>query len=93
MILDNLSAHKTKDVEDMAHGASERPVPFHTDLRLVAQPSGAVVREDPARPADPRDLYLGGGSAEEAGVIHHPYDLWHELDACGARDAGVGVVV
>ena len=44
--------------------SSQGPVPLHSDLFLVAEPSRVVIREDPARPG------LVGGE-----VVQHNVDL------------------
>ena len=48
VIADNLSAHKTKQVDAFLSRASERPSALHADLLVLAQPGRAVVRQDRA---------------------------------------------
>ena len=43
VIVDNLSAHKTKAVQAFLAAASARAFAFHADLRVVAQPSRTLV--------------------------------------------------
>ena len=48
IIVDNLSAHKTKRVARVSGRASKRHCPLHTDLLFLAQPGRNLVFEDPA---------------------------------------------
>ena len=58
VIVDNLSAHKTKRVQAFLDAASPRPFAFHADLRVVAQSSGALVWQNRTRLARARHLYV-----------------------------------
>ena len=58
VIVDNLSAHKTKRVQRVSRRPSPCPVTFHADLLVVAQPGRALVCEDRARPIGARHLHV-----------------------------------
>ena len=51
--------------------ASDGPLAFHADLRVVAQPSGTLVWQDRTRPARPRHLHIAPGPRAEDSPIHH----------------------
>ena len=69
VVLDNLSAHKTKDVEQFL--AEHSQVRFHfADLFVVAQPGGTMVRQDPARCYPARCVHLRRRSRQQAPEIY-----------------------
>lgn len=49
IILDKLSAHKTRMVGEFPSEKLSCTVPLHTDILFMAQPCGALVRQDQAR--------------------------------------------
>jgi hypothetical protein len=58
VIADNLSTHKTQGGQNLSGGASERADPFHADVLVVAESSGALVCQDRTGPPGTRHLYL-----------------------------------
>jgi transposase len=69
IVLDNLSAHKTKSGSTVPRRAPQSTFPFHSDLLLLAQPSGVVVRQDPARPTSTGHPYLGRRSDQSQAFL------------------------
>jgi transposase len=69
IVLDNLSAHKTKAVEEFAKEPAP-PLSFHSHLLLLAQPSRTLVRQDSARRHRPRRLHLGQRSGSQTPPLH-----------------------
>ena len=49
VVLDNLSAHQTQGCRALPVRASPSPLSFHADLLFLAEPSGTLVRQNPAR--------------------------------------------
>ena len=74
VILDNLSAHKTKLVQAFLAEHPQRAPAFHADLLLLAQPSGALVRQDRTRRHRARHLHLRQGPRPQAHALHPPYN-------------------
>ena len=54
VIVDNLSAHKTKTVDGVSGGPSAGASALHADLLVVAESSRTLVQQDRARPARAR---------------------------------------
>jgi len=69
VVLDNLSAHKTKEVERFLQ-EHPRVRSLHPDVSVVAEPGRALVRQDPAGRDCARRVHLGGGSGQQAAEIH-----------------------
>ena len=59
IVLDNLSAHKTKAVEEFLAENPQRPISFHADLLFMVQSSRDLVRQDSARRHRPRRFHFG----------------------------------
>jgi DDE superfamily endonuclease len=59
IVLDNLSAHKTKAVEEFLQQHPKVRFSLHSHLLLLVKPGGVVVRQDPARRDQPRGLHFG----------------------------------
>ena len=72
LIADNLSAHKTKRVEQFLAAHPKAPSPLHADLLLLAQPGRKLVRQDRARCHCSRSLHLGQGPGAQADALHPP---------------------
>ena len=72
VIADNLSAHKTKQVDAVPRRAHQRSSALHPDLLVLAQPGRAVVRQDRARRDRPRRLHLRARPEEKAHALHPP---------------------
>src|SRR5688572_24071019 len=49
VVLDNLSAHKTKNRGTVPGRAPQSTIPLHADLLVMAQPGRTLVRQDPTR--------------------------------------------
>ena len=88
VIVDNLSAHKTKARAGVSRGASPRPFAFHADLRLVAESSGALVWQNRARPARARHLHVAAGSRAQDSTLHHALQRGPETDSLDLLQPG-----
>ena len=80
VILDNLSAHKTKTVTAFLDEHPNVRLHFTPDLFLVAESRGAVVLEGAAGRAGARHLHVDGGPGQEAAMVY-----------CGLRKAGEAI--
>jgi hypothetical protein len=70
IVLDNLSAHKTKAVEGFSGAESESSVPLHTHLLVVVESGRVVVCENPARRHCPWRLHFGRRFSPQTAEIH-----------------------
>jgi len=69
IILDNLSTHKTNQVEhSLSKQSSEASL--HADVFFLAQSGGNLVREAGARSHRPRHLYIGPGSLAQTHALY-----------------------
>ena len=70
LIADNLSAHKTKRVEQFLAAHPKVHLHYTPDLLLLAQPGRKLVRQDRTRGHRPRSLHLGQGLGAQAYALH-----------------------
>ncbi|MGB2634686.1 MAG: transposase [Candidatus Acidiferrum sp.] len=70
VIADNLSAHKTGQVDDFSGSTSQGSPAFHPDLFLLAQPDRTLVFQDRARRHCGRCIHVGARLAEKAHEVH-----------------------
>jgi len=72
LILDNLSAHKTKAVAAFPGATSPPPPSLHADLLLLAQPGRNLVLQNSARSYRPRRLYFQNQSGPKNHALPPP---------------------
>jgi len=70
IVLDNLSAHKTKAVEEFLQEHPQGTVSFHSDLLFVAQSSRDLVFKDRTRCDRAWRFHLGRRSGAKASQVH-----------------------
>jgi DDE superfamily endonuclease len=70
VVLDNLSAHKTKDVAQFLAEHPQVAISLHADLLIVTQPGRTMVRQDPARRYPARRVHLRGRSRQQVAQIY-----------------------
>ena len=88
VIVDNLSAHKTKRVTRVSRGASPGPSALHADLFVLAQSSRALVCQDRTRPARARHLHLAARPRPEDPSLHHALQRGPETDSLDLQQSG-----
>lgn len=72
VIADNLSAHKTKQVQCIPGRTSNGPHALHADLFVLAQSGGVVVRQDRARHDRKRGLHFAERPQAQVHALHPP---------------------
>ena len=70
IVLDNLSAHKTKKVAEFLDPTPERETALHSDVLIVAESGGDLVRTNRARCNRPWSLHVGQGPGAEVDAVH-----------------------
>ena len=70
IILDNLSAHKTSQVERVSEAKPQREASLHAHLFFLAQSGRDLVRQAGARSHRPRHLHFGPGSLAQTHALH-----------------------
>jgi len=81
VIVDNLSAHKTKTVRAFLDAHPRVHLPLHSDLFVVVEPGRTLVWQDRARPARARHLHVTSGPCAQDPTLHHVLQQAPETDS------------
>lgn len=88
VIADNLSTHKTKDVDAFLAAHPSVHFALHADLLVVAQPGRTLVCEDRAGSARAGDLHIGPRPGAEDPALHRALQHRPETDPLDLPQSG-----
>ena len=83
LIVDNLSAHKTKAVAAFLVENPRLRIHYTPDLLLLAQSGRNLVLQNPARSHRPRRLYFQGRSGPKNHALHSPHNKKRQTHQMG----------